>query len=140
LFLEASNDSIDGHLDATTEVHGVHASGDGLASFLENSSGKDSGGGGTISSFVVGLAGNLLDEVSSEVVVSVREFNILGNSDSILGDFGSAKASVENNIATTGSKGSLDGISEHIAAFEHESASLSAEFDFFGKAGFLGSD
>merc|ERR1711937_515582 len=80
----------------------------------------------------------LLAKVGSEVVVSVAEFNVFGNGNTILGDFGSAKASVENNIASTGSKSSLDGISEHITSFKHESTGLSSEFDLLAEASLLG--
>ncbi len=63
-------------------------------------------------------------------MVAVAELNILGDSDTVLGDFWRAKRSVENNIATTRSKSDLDSVSKHVASLKHKGARLSSEFDF----------
>ena len=62
-------------------------------------------------------------------MVAVAELDVLGDSDTILGDLGHAKSSVENDVAATGSESDLNSVSEHVAALEHESASISSEFD-----------
>ena len=129
LFLEANHDGVNGHLDTTSQVHWVHAGGDRLAALLEDGTGKDGGGGGAITSFVVSLGGDLLDEVSANVVVAVAELNVFSDSDTVLGNLRHAKSPVEDDIASTGSEGDLDCVGEHVAALKHESARFSSEFD-----------
>jgi len=126
---EFHNDLIDSHLDATSQVHGVHTSGDRLAAFLEDGTSEDGGSGGAIASLIVGLSGNLLNEVGTDVVVAVAELDVLGDSHTILGDLGHAESPVEDDIAATGSKSDCYGIGEHITALEHEGTGLSAELD-----------
>jgi len=66
-------------------------------------------------------------------VVAILELNIFSDSDTILGDFWRAKGTVENNVTASWSKGNLNGIGEHINSLKHESASFSAELDFFSE-------
>lgn len=74
-------------------------------------------------------------------MVAVAELNVLRDSDTILRDLGHAKGSIENHVAATGSESDLDSVSEHIAALEHHSTSISSEFDILtGEAHALGSD
>ena len=74
-------------------------------------------------------------------MVAVAELDVLGNSDSILGNLGHAKSSVENDIAAAGSESDLHSVSEHVTALEHESASISSEFDILtGEVHTLGSN
>ena len=127
--LELLDDGVNGELNTTAEVHGVHASGNRLASLLEDSASKNGGGGGAITSLIVGLGGNLLDEAGTNVVVSISELNLLGNSDTILGDLGRAEGLVNDDVTAARTKGNLDGISEHVSTLEHSSASVSAELD-----------
>ena len=141
LFLESSDDRVDSHLDASAQVHWVHASSDRFAAFLEDGTSDNGGSGGTIASLIVGLGGNLLDEVGTNVVVSVGELNVLGDGNTILGDLGHAEGSVKDDISASGSEGNLDGIGEHVATFEHEGAGISAELDVFtSEVHVLGSD
>ena len=62
-------------------------------------------------------------------MVAVAELDVLGDGDTILGDLGHAKSSVEDDVAATGSKSDLNSVSEHVAALEHESTSIGSEFD-----------
>jgi hypothetical protein len=133
LLLKADNDGINGKLDSPAEVHGVHASSNRLAAFLENGTSEDGGGSGTITCLIVDLGSDLLDEGGTDVVVAILEFNILGNSNTVLGDLGHAKGSVENYIAAAGTEGNLYGIGEHVNALKHENASFNAESDVFGE-------
>jgi hypothetical protein len=54
-FLELLNDYVNGLIDASSQVHWIHTGSNSLASFLEDSSGQNSGGGGTITSQLIGL-------------------------------------------------------------------------------------
>lgn len=127
--LELLDDDVNGELNTTAEVHGVHASGNRLASLLEDGASKNGGGGGAITSLIVGLGGNLLDEASTNVVVSIGELNLLSNGDTILGDLGRAEGLVNDDVTAARTKSDLDGISEHVNTLEHSSASVGAELD-----------
>lgn len=131
--LETFNDGINSELDSSPEIHWVHASGDGFASLLEDGSGQDGSGGGSITSLVVSLRGNLLDKAGSDVVVSIGEFDLLSDSDSIFGDLWGTESLVNDNVSSSRAKGDLDGIGEHVNALEHLGPSLSSELDFFAK-------
>ena len=141
LVLESLDDLFDSHLDASAQVHWVHASGDRFAAFLEDGASENGGSGGTVAGLVVGLGGDLLDEVGSDVVEAVAELDVLGDGDTILGDLRHAESSVENDVPPTGTEGDLHSVSEHIAALEHESARISSEFDILtSEVEALGSD
>lgn len=131
--MKANNDLINGSLDSASQVHGVHAGGDRLAALLEDGASKNGGSGGSITSLVVDLGSNLLDKGGTHVVVAILEFDILGDSDTILGDLWHAKSAVEDDVAATGSKSNLDGVGELVAAFEHKSTSISSELDVLGE-------
>ena len=128
--METFNDGINSELDSSSEIHWVHASSDGFASLLEDGSGQDGSGGGSISCFVVGLGGNLLDEAGSDVVVSIGEFDLLSDGDSVFGDLWGAESLVNDNVSSSWAEGDLDGIGEHVNTFEHLGSGLSAELDF----------
>jgi hypothetical protein len=128
--LKALNNLINCHLDSSSEVHWVHSCGNRFASLLEDGSGENSGGGGTISSFIVSLGSNLLNKTGSNVVISISELDFFGNGDSIFGDFWCAESLVNDHVSTSWAQGNLDGVSEHIGSFEHESSGLSSELDF----------
>ena len=141
LCFEALDDFVDTQLDATTQVHGVHSGGDRFAALFEDGAGEDRGGRSAVSSLIVGLASDLLDEVGADVLVAVAELDILGHSDTILGDLGHAKSPVEDDVAATRAQSHLHSVSKHIAALEHESARISSEFDVLtGEVHTLGGD
>jgi len=58
--LQVLDYSLHCQVDAPSEIHGVHASGHGLAAFTEDSTRKYSRGGGTISGGVVGFVSHLI--------------------------------------------------------------------------------
>lgn len=128
-FLQVLEDVVNGQIYTSSQIHGVHAGSDALATFLEDGSSEDGGGGGTITSFVVGLVGDVLNEGSTEVHVSVSEFDILGDGDTILGDLRSTEGLVNDDISTFRAEGDLDGISESFATFEHLLSAESTEND-----------
>ena len=141
LFLEALDYFIDTQLDTTTQIHWIHSSSDRFAAFFEDGTSEDSGGRCAVTSLIVSLTGDLLNKVGADVLVAIAELDILGHSDTILGDLGHAKSLVDDDIAATWAQSHLHSISKHIAALEHEGARLSSEFDVLtGEVHTLGSD
>ena len=128
-FLKSSNNFINSIHDTFSQVHGVHASSNWLATLLEDGSSQDGGGGGTITSLIISLACNLFHKTSTDVVISVWEFNILGDSDSVLSDLGGSEGSVKDYISSSWSKGNLHCISKHFTSLKHQSSSFSSELN-----------
>ena len=75
------------------------------------------------------LHAHLLDQVGTDVVIAVAELDVLGHSDTVFGDLWRAKGSVEDDVAATRSQSHLDSVGKHVAALEHESASVSSKLD-----------
>lgn len=88
--LELSNNSVNTLVDSTPDIHGVEASSNLFYTLGKELQSQDGGGGGTITSLVVGLAGNRLDELSADIFKRVAKVDALGNSHSVLGNLGRA--------------------------------------------------
>lgn len=91
--LKGLDDVVNSEINTSSQVHGVHTSSNGLATFLEDSSSQDGGGSGTITSFVVGLGSDLLNQRGTDIFESVSEFDVLSNGNTILSDLGSTEGS-----------------------------------------------
>ncbi|KAG2021770.1 hypothetical protein GB937_004732 [Aspergillus fischeri] len=83
VLLEVVDDSINSSLDTTAQIHGVAASSNVLHGLREDGTGKDGSGGGTVTSNLVGLRSDILEEASTEVLELVLESDGLGNRDTI---------------------------------------------------------
>jgi len=129
-FLKAKHDFINSRLDTSAKIHWVHASSYGFAAFFVDSTSEDRSGGRSVTSLIIGLASNLLDKVSTDVVEPVGELDVFSYCHTILCDLRHSEAAVNDNIASTGSKGDLDSVGKHLTALEHEGASFSSELNF----------
>mmetsp|Transcript_10008 Transcript_10008/g.12452 ORF Transcript_10008/g.12452 Transcript_10008/m.12452 type:complete len:261 (+) Transcript_10008:1199-1981(+) len=130
--LQFLQDELHGCVDATLQVHWVHASHDGLGAFTEDGPCQDRGGGGAISGHVVGLGGHLLDQSRTEVVLLVLELNGFGDCDTILGHLGCSKALLDDHIAALGAQGHGHGIGQAIGTLQHGSTSASSMTHILG--------
>lgn len=74
---------LDRRLNTAAQVHGVASSSDVLDRLGEDGTGEDSSGGGTVTSKLVGLGGNILKEAGTEVLELVLELNGLGDRDTV---------------------------------------------------------
>ena len=138
---KALDDFVDTKLDATTQIHWVHSSSDRFAALFEDGTGEDRGCRCAVTSLIIGLASDLLYEVGADVLVAIAELDVLGHSDTILGDLGHAKSPVEDDVAATWAQSHLHSVSKLIAALKHERARISSEFDVLtGEVHTLGSD
>lgn len=134
-----------GNVDSATEIHRVHASSNGLAAFLEDGAGEDGRGSGTITSLVVGLRCNLLNESRADILESVSELNALRDSHTVLSDLRRAEGPrrerdmvlgggewlncllLNDDVASLRSESGLNGISELVATEDHLSTSVHTE-------------
>ena len=94
-------------VDTTLQVERVGAGGDVLQTRGDDGLGQHGGGGGTITSQVVGLGGHFLHELGTHVFDGVDEFDFLGDRHTVLGDLGSAIRFFDDHVTTFGAEGHL---------------------------------
>ncbi len=125
-------DDGDGRLvDAALQVHRVHAGSDGLQALVDNGLGQDGGGGGAVTGLVVGLGGNVLDQLGAHVLEAVLQLDFLGNGNAVLGDGRSTEALLQHHVAAFRAEGRFYRISQDVHTDQHLLACGVAEFDFF---------
>ncbi len=93
--------------------------------------GKDRSRGRTVTSIVVGLRSNLLDELSTHVLEWIFELDLLSYGDTVLGDVGCAIGLTEDDVAPLGAEGYLDSVSQSVNAALEALTCLYIELDFF---------
>ena len=78
--------------------------------------GKHGGGGGSVTSDIVGLGRDFLGELGSEVLVRVVELDIAGHGHAVVGDGRRAPLLVEHDVAALRTEGDLHGVGEGVDA------------------------
>src|SRR4029453_17416214 len=69
---------------------------------------------GAVARNVVGLLGNFLDELGTDLLVRVLELYFLGDAHPIVGDGWSTPLLLKHDIAALRSKGHFDGVGEDV--------------------------
>ena len=77
------DDGLNSGLSSAPQIHGVAAGSDVLDSLGEDGASENGGGGGTVTSNLVGLGGDILEKTSTEVLELVLEGDGLGDSHTI---------------------------------------------------------
>lgn len=95
--------------------------------FTENSAGQNGCSSGTISSNIIRLVRNLLDKTCSEVHVAIFKLDLLGDSDTVLGDLGASVTLLDDDVTSSRAKSDTDSISQEVDALQHLVARLTAE-------------
>ena len=121
---ELLDDSLGSLLDTTTQSDWVGTGGDVLQAFVHQGLCKHSCGGGAVSSNIVGLLGDFLDQFGTDALVRVVQVDFLGDGNAIVGDGRSAVGLVENHVAALRTEGDLNGVSELVEAREHSLTSF----------------
>lgn len=150
--LEEVHDGIDSGLRTTAEIHGVAAGSHVLDTLSEDGTGQNGSGGRTITSNLVGLGSDILDESmrkngriydescrpkreengklpGTQVLELVLESNGLGDSDTILGNLGRAVGLLDKDVAALGAKGDSNRLGKHVNASQETSATVNAKLD-----------
>ena len=122
--LDVLDDSLDGQVDAALEVHRVHAGRDRLGALADDRLGEHGRGRGAVAGDGVGLGGDLAHHLGAHVLELVRELDLLGDGDAVLGDAGRAEGLLEHDVAALGAERHLDGIGENIDAAQHPVACI----------------
>ncbi len=122
-------DGRDGLLDAALERDGVGAGCD-VAQALANERLSEHGRGRrAVTGDVVGLLGDLLDELRADLLVRVVELDLLGDRDTVVRDRGGAPLLLEHDVATAGAKRHLDGVGQDVQAALEATTGLLIESD-----------
>ena len=94
--------------------------------------GENGGRGGPITGDIVGLLGDLLDQLCADLLVGVLQFDLLGDRDAVVGDRGSAPLLFQHHIAAARAKRDLDGVGERVQAALETAAGFLFKGDLFG--------
>ena len=70
--------------------------------------------GGAVAGDVVGLGGDLFDQLGAEILVRVGELDLLGDRHTVVGDGRGAELLVEDDVASARAEGDLDRVGERV--------------------------
>eukprot|EP00128_Syssomonas_multiformis_P010966 Colp12_sorted_trinity150504_noHs@27325 len=132
--LEVLQHNINSCLDASTQVGRANASLHVLACLSVHSTCEDGGSGGTVTSLIVGLTGNILDQASTKVLELILELDVLGNSHTVLGDLGGAVSLLDHDRATLGAESHSHCISKLVHTGKHSNTGLITVLNLVGIA------
>ena len=127
--LEVLDDGLNGSLGTSAKVHGVAAGGHVLDGLGEDGAGEHGGRGGTVTGDLVGLAGDILEETSAEVLELVLEGDGAGDGHTVLGDLGRAEAGLNEHVAALGTESGGHGPCEGLDTLEKCLSALNAELE-----------
>ena len=103
-----------------------------LQAVADHRPGEHGGGGGAVTGDVVGLLGDLLDELGADLLVGVLEVDLLGDGDAVVGDRGGAPLLLEDDVAALRAEGDADGVGQLVHAGLEAAAGLLVEGDDLG--------
>ena len=145
VFAQVLDDSLDSSLSSSPQVHGVAAGSDVLDRLGEDGVSEDRGSGGSVTSDLVGLGGNILEQAGTQVLELVLErdgscdgytiWDCEPMSDEMterirtLCNLGRAVARLDEDIAALGTEGCGDGPGECLDAGEQSCAAFYAELE-----------
>jgi len=122
-------DGLDGLLDALLQRDRVGAGRDVAQALAHERLGEHRGGRRAVTGDVVGLLGDLLDELRADLLVRVVELDLLGDRHAVVRDGGSAPLLLEHDVAAAGAEGHLDGVGQGVQAALEAAAGLLVESD-----------
>ncbi len=125
-------DGGDGGLDAPLEGHRVGTGRDVAQALTDQRLGQDGRRRRAVTGHVVGLLGDLLDQLSADLLVRVLELDLLGDAHTIVGDGGRAPLLLEDDVAALRAERHLDGVGEDVHAPLETAARLLVERDNLG--------
>ena len=125
----------DGLLDAPLEAQRAGAGGHVAQAAVHERLGQHGGGGGAVTGDVVGLGGDLLDQLGAHVLERVLELDLLGDGHAVVGDGRGAALLVEDDVAALRAEGDLDGVGQLVHAGLERAARLLVELQHLWRIG-----
>ena len=130
--LERLHRRLDRGLDAPLQRHRVGPGGHVAQTLVDHGPGQHGGGGGAVTGDVVGLLGDLLDQLGADLLARVLEVDLLGDGDPVVGDGGGAPLLLEHDVAALRAEGDAYGVGELVHAVLEGPAGLLVEGDQLG--------
>src|SRR5690606_21738177 len=121
---------LDGLLHAPLELHRVGARRHLTQTLADHRLGEDGGGGGAVTSDVVGLVRHLVGELGAHVLPRVVQLDLLGDGDTVVGDRGGAPLLLEDDVATLRAESHLYRVGQLVYAGLEAAAGLLVEAKF----------
>ena len=131
VLLNGGNSGGDSLLHAALDVHGVGTGGNVLHALGDKSLGQNGGGGGAVTSCIVGLGGDFANELCAHVLELILQFDFLGDGNAIVGDERAAELLAQHHVAALGAQGDLNGIGQLVDACAKCFTGVLALFDLF---------
>ena len=116
LALELRDDRLDALLDAALEAHRVGPGADVLEALGDHRLAEDDRGRGAVAGDIVGLGGDLLEELRAHVLEGILELDLLGDRHPVVGDRRRAVLLVEDDVATLRPERDADRVGQAIDA------------------------
>ena len=130
--LDRLHGGVDGGLDAPLEAHRVGPGGDVAQALADHRPRQHGGRRGAVTGDVVGLLGDLLDQLGADLLVGVLELDLLGDRDAVVGDRGGAPLLLQDDVAALRAERDAHGVGELVHAGFEPAASLGVEGDHLG--------
>ena len=130
--LMASTAAGDRLVDALLQGHRVGAGGDVAQALTHERLGQHGGGGGAVTSDVVGLGGDLLHQLGAHVLERVVELDLPGDGHAVVGDGGGAELLLEHHVAALRAERDLDGVGQLVHAGLEAAAGILVELQDLG--------
>ena len=127
----ANNSGGNSLLHAALDVHGIGTSGDILHALIDEGLCQHGGGGGAVTGSIVGLGGDLANELCAHVLKLVLQLNLLGDGDTVIGDERAAELLAQHDIAALGAEGNLNGVGQLVNTCAKRLAGVLALLDLF---------
>ena len=121
----------DGLVDTALHIEWIGTGSHILHTLRKDGLSQNGSCGGTVASIIASLAGHTLHKLCAGILKGIFQFNLLGYGHTVLGNLGSAKLLINNNVATLGAQRNFHCISQRIgSSFEHL-AGINIIFYFF---------
>ncbi len=121
-----------GEVDAALQVHRVHAGGHRLGALADDGMRQDRRGRRAVAGRVIGLRGDLADHLRAHVLELVRELDLLGDGDAVLGDARRAERLVDDDVAALRAERHLHRVRQRVDAAQHAVARIGRKLNFLG--------
>src|SRR5699024_8886722 len=132
--LQQLHDLLGGGGDAAVQRDRVSAGGDVAQALVDERLGQQGGGGGAVACDVVGLDGDGLHQLRTEVLEGVFEVDVAGDGHAVVGDQWATEGTVQHDVAAARAERHLHRVSERVDTLLEALAGFLIKCDEFGHA------
>ena len=124
---------IRGRQDTDAQRHRRGAGGEVVQPLGDHRARQHGGGGGAVAGDVVGLGGDLLDQLRPHVLEVVLELEVAGNGRAVVGDLGWSELLVQHHAAPARAEGDGEGVGERVDAAHQRLTSVDVVAELLGR-------